>query len=99
MTQLGKPQREGLTQERRSLRILKQTAREKVGIVKNRLSSFSIITGYDPDNFDNLIKRKYWEVFQEKEKDDLERELIETRKKRSRIILSTVCAFKGHGIV
>ena len=56
----------------------------------------SHLTGYDPDNFDKLIKRKYWEVFQEREKDDLELELTETRQKRSRLAVSTVCAFKGY---
>lgn len=75
---------------------MKQTAQEKVGrVFERRRKTFpSHLTGYDPDNFDNLIKRKYWEVFQEREKDDLELELIETRKKRSRLIISTVRAFK-----
>ena len=50
------------------------------------------IQGYDPDNFDRLIKRKYWEVISEKDKDVKEKEQLEIGMKRKRIIMTTIKA-------
>jgi len=50
--------------------------------------------GYDPENFDNLIKRKYWEVLREKYEDDKDKEMLNNNRKRKRILTTALSAFK-----
>ena len=60
---------------------------------KINVFNFWFVLGYDPDNYENLIKRKYWEVVREKDLEEKERELQAFRKKRKRVIMSTIGAF------
>ena len=52
--------------------------------------------GYELENYDSLIKRKYWEVIKEKHKQEMEKQYEENMKnKKRRIIMAAIEAFRA----
>ena len=52
--------------------------------------------GYELENYDSLIKEKYWELLREKHQQETEKQLEENiKKKKRRIIMAAIEAFQA----